>query len=133
VQEPTRFAELPPPVRLQLAIFTPFLFGALAGLVVVHGSTVYWIMQAIAGLGGLAAGTEHNGAREGAIRVAIGGLLFGLGIFIAFEATGDEAKIGTEPDVVLIVFTTVAGAILGAIGGALGARARARASTGTGG
>jgi uncharacterized membrane protein YedE/YeeE len=130
MQEPTRFNDLPPPVRLQLALFTPFLFGALAGLVAVHGSTVYWIMQAVAGLGGLAAGTEHDGPREGAIRVAIGGLLFGLGILIAFEATGDDAVISTEPNVGLIIFTTLAGAILGAIGGLLGARARASERSG---
>jgi hypothetical protein len=130
MQEPTRFADLPPPVRLQLAVFTPFLFGALAGLVVVHGSTVYWIMQVIAALGGIAAGTEHDGPREGAIRVAIGGLIYGLAIFIAYKATGDDAKIGNEPNVGLIVITTVGGALLGALGGGLGARSRGRARPG---
>jgi hypothetical protein len=129
MQEPTRFDDLPPQVRLQLAVFTPFLFGAFAGLVAVHGATMYWILQGLAAIGGLGAGTEHDGPRAGAVRGAVGGLLYGLGILIAFEATGDDAKISTEPNVGLVIVTTVAGAILGAIGGVIGARARAGART----
>ncbi len=124
MQAPQRFMDLPPPVRAQLAVITPILFGAIAGLVVVHSSTVYWILQVVAALGGLAAGAEHDGPREGAIRVAIGGLFYGLAIFVVYKATGDDAKIGTAPNVGLIVVTTVGGAILGALGGILGARAR---------
>ena len=121
-----RFADLPPAVQAQLAIFTPLMFGIIAGLVVVHSSTVYWIIQAIAFLGGIAAGTEHDGPREGAIRGVIGGLVYGLGIVVAYKLTNEDAKIGTEPDALLPVITAILGAGLGALGGIIGARGRAR-------
>ncbi len=131
MERPERFSDLPPAVQAQLAIFTPIMFGVIAGLVVVHGSTVYWILQALAALGGIAAGTEHDGPREGAIRGVVGGLLYGLGIFVAFKATGEDAKISAEPTVALPVVTAIAGALLGALGGVLGARAR-RGAAGAG-
>ena len=120
-----RFSDLPPAVQAQLAIFTPLMLGLIAGLVVVHGSTVYWIIQVIAFLGGIAAGTEHDGPREGAIRGVIGGLVYGLGIYIAFKATGEDAKISSEPTLLLPVITAILGAGLGALGGIIGARSRA--------
>ncbi len=122
------FATLPPAVQVQLAGAGPLLFGALSGFLLGESALAYWVAQALAAVGGLAAGLDHLGARAGALRGVLGGALFGGGLVVAHATSGQPALASVpSPLVVLIAFTTVAGALLGAIGGAVRARGARRA------
>jgi hypothetical protein len=61
---------------------------------------VYWVLQVIGGIGG---GYGHVGARSGAVRRVIGGLLFGAFILIAHEISGMRHRSGAMARDVLAV------------------------------
>jgi hypothetical protein len=117
---PPRFEERPQEARIVLAVVVPLLFGAFAGVFVGISAAVYWVLAALAAIGGILAGLEHPDPRGGARRVCLGGALFGLGILVAHAIAGTDAKVslGAFPPL-LIVIDAVIGAILGAIGGAI--------------
>jgi hypothetical protein len=117
---PPRFEERPQEARIVLAVVVPLLFGAVAGVFVGISAAVYWVLAALAAIGGVLAGLEHPDPRGGARRVFLGGALFGLGILVAHAIAGTDAKVslGAFPPL-LIVIDAVIGAILGAIGGAI--------------
>ncbi len=61
---------------------------------------------------------EHIGGEEGALRGFTGGLLFGTFILVAHELSGSDPKADLpEPEMLLVVLTTVLGVGLGALGG----------------
>ena len=128
MEERGEFAALPRPVQVQLAIFGPLLFGMIAGFLLGETDTGYWIITALATIGGVLGGMEHVGARDGAIRGVAGGFFFGLGIVIA-DAIADNVHQVEVPDpiIVLVIVTTIAGTLLGALGGAITARGATRA------
>jgi hypothetical protein len=110
------------PVQLLLAVFVPALFGAICGWLLGVNETAYLVLSILAILGGYAAGTEHFGAAEGALRGVVGGTLFGGFILLVNEALDKTPKADLpDPKILLIAITVVAGAALGAMGG----RARA--------
>jgi hypothetical protein len=125
--QPVHFEDLPRAVQVQLVAGGAFLFGLVCGFVLSEGKTGWIIVNLIATIGGLLAGVDHAGPREGATRGAIGGFLFGSGIVIA-DAISEAAPVADVPHpiVLLIVVTTVLGAGLGALGGLIGRRVRAR-------
>jgi hypothetical protein len=93
-------------------------FGALCGWLLGVSEIAYTIFTLLGIAGGYAAGLEHQGWREGAIRGLVGGSLFGAFILIVHEATGKSAKADLpEPEIVLVAITTVFGVALGAAGG----------------
>ena len=106
------------PMRLVLAVEVPVVFGALCGVMLGISEPVYLVLSLLGVLGGFAAGLEHVGAREGALRGLNGGFLFGGSILLAHEILGKEAKAELpEPAILLVVITTVLGVGLGALGG----------------
>jgi hypothetical protein len=113
-------------VRIVLAVVVPFLFGALAGVFLGISAAVYWVLAALAGIGGVLAGLEHPDPAGGAKRVFLGGALFGLGILIAHAIAGTDAEVtlGEFPPL-LIVIDAIIGAILGAVGGSISRSRRA--------
>ncbi len=114
----------PPGLRIALVVVPAVVFGAVTGVFLGISEPVYLVLSILGVLGGLAAGFDHLGAREGAIRGLVGGTLFGAAILVAHELTGQEAKAHLpEPAVVLVVITAVLGLLLGALGGVLRARA----------
>jgi hypothetical protein len=117
---PTPLSERPPRARFALAVVVPFVFGAVVGVLVGVSAGAYWVLSALAALGGLLAGFEHPDWRGGAKRVALGGALYGLGLLLAHAAAGTDAKVslGSFPPL-LIVIDAVIGALLGALGGRL--------------
>ncbi len=127
MQPPPLLEDLPPARRFVNRFVSPAVFGIVAGLVLGASEPIYWALQVLAALGGLVAGFEHRSAREGAARGVVGGLLFGAFLLIAHWISGAEAEadIG-DPEALLVVVTTVAGAALGAAGGAARARVEAR-------
>jgi hypothetical protein len=108
------------PIGMQvfLAGALPAAFGALCGWLLGINKTAYLIASVLAIGGGYFAGTEHDGAREGAIRGYVGGTLFGGLILLVHEATGKEAKADLpHPAALLLIVTIGFGIILGALGG----------------
>jgi hypothetical protein len=88
----------------------------------------YLVLSILGILGGFGAGFDHLGAAEGAKRGVLAGLIFGASILIAHEIHGAEAEAHLpEPAILLVVITTVLGAVFGAVGGWARERATARA------
>jgi hypothetical protein len=84
----------------------------------------YLVLSILGVLGGIAAGFDHFGAREGAIRGVLAGLIFGAAILIAHEIHGATAKADLpDPAILLVVATTLLGCLFGALGGYLRERA----------
>jgi hypothetical protein len=110
------------PVQILLAIFVPALFGAICGWLLGINKTAYLVLSILALLGGYAAGTEHKGAAEGALRGVIGGSLFGGLILLVNEALDKQPKADLpHPKIWLLAITVGVGVLLGTMGG----RARA--------
>ena len=114
---PPSFHERPRPVQLLLAVVVPFAFGAVLGVVLGIAAAGYWALSVVATIGGLLVGLEHESARDGLLRGLVGGACFGLGVLVAHEIAGTDAKVdlGEFPPA-LIVIDAVGGALLGALG-----------------
>jgi hypothetical protein len=111
------------PVQLLLVVFVPALFGAICGWLLGIDKTTYLVLSILAILGGYAAGAEHKGAGEGALRGLIGGALFGGFILLTNDALDKTPKADLpDPKIWLLAITIGAGVVLGAMGG----RARAK-------
>jgi len=118
MRQPDLLESHPPGTQLILAIAVPAVFGAVTG-VVLGISEIGYILLSVLGIGGgFLAGKEHLGAEEGATRGFTGGILFGTFILAGHAITGLERQAHLpEPEILLVVITTVAGMILGALGG----------------
>jgi hypothetical protein len=121
MQAPQLFRDRPRPIQIVLGGVVPFAFGAVVGVVIGVSAGGYWGLAALAGLGAIMAGFEHQDGWGGADRGLVGGALFGAGILIAHTIAGTHAKVslGSFP-ALLIVIDAIAGMLLGAIGGRLG-------------
>ena len=121
MQAPPLFRDRPRPLQIILGGVVPFAFGAVVGVVLGVSSGAYWGLAALAGLGGVLAGFEHEDGWGGADRGLVGGGLFGLGILLAHAIAGTKAKVslGSFPPL-LIVIDAIFGILLGALGGRLG-------------
>src|SRR3954453_9659321 len=116
---PVYFLDRPLAVRLILVILVPGVFGLITGFTLGHSKTVYIALQIVAAIGGYVAGFEHRSGKEAARRGFVGGLCFGGGILLMHQITGDTPKVKLpDPEVVLLAFTAVIGAILAAFGAA---------------
>jgi hypothetical protein len=118
---PPLFRDRPRPIQIILGGVVPFAFGAVVGVVLGISAGAYWGLSALAGLGAIVAGFEHQDGWGGADRGLVGGAIFGAGILIAHAVAGTHAKVslGSFPPL-LIVIDAIAGMLLGAIGGRIG-------------
>jgi hypothetical protein len=109
------------PVGLQLVLagLVPALFGAVTGWALGVNQIAYLLLSVVGGIGGgYAAGLEHDGAGEGAIRGLIGGSLFGAFILLTHHAIGGEPEAHLpHPEILLVAVTTAVGVAVGALGG----------------
>jgi hypothetical protein len=113
---PVLFDDRSNSLRILLVVVVPAVFGAIAGLALGASVAFYWVLQAIAALGGLVAGLEHRKSGQAAIRGLFGGLFFGAGIAITHELVGGTDH-GLLPQPALLpVITAVAGGILASLG-----------------
>ncbi len=127
MQAPTLFRDRPRPVQIVLGGAVPLLFGAVVGIVLGVSSGGYWGLSALAGLGAVLAGFEHQDGWGGADRGLVGGAVYGIGVLVAHAIAGTHAKVslgGFPP--LLIVIDAIAGMLLGAIGGRIGRAIRER-------
>jgi len=106
--------------QVALAVGGPVVLGALCGVALGLSEPVYLGLSLLAALGGVAAGFEHDRVRSGLVRGVVGGCLFGAALLAAHAIAGTRplAKL-PEPPLVLVVITTVIGALLGALGARL--------------
>jgi hypothetical protein len=115
--KPTLLRERSENAQVGLAVIVPLLFGAVVGVVLGTSAGAYWILVAVAALGGLLAGFEHDEVKEALGRGAVAGAMFGLGVLAAHQLAGTDAKVslGSFPPF-LIVIDSVIGALLAALG-----------------
>lgn len=123
MKQPTLIDDRSTGQEIGLIVGGPVLLGVITGTLLGVSEIAYLVVSILAIAGGYLAGMEHAGAVEGFYRGLIGGLLFGSTILIT-NGVLDKAPKADLPDpaTLLIVITTVFGAILGTLGG----RARAR-------
>lgn len=125
---PPLFSSHPAGVQTLLGIVVPIIGGLVGGALLVISEPIYLVYAILAIGAGYFGGMEHIGAEEGALRGFTGGLLFGTFILFAKEVSGSEPKAHLpEPEVLLVVITTVLGIGLGALGGRARGRREARA------
>lgn len=117
MRKPPLLRNRSPNAQIFLAVFVPFAFGCVVGIVLGHSASAYWILLAVAALGGLLAGLDHDDTGEALLRGAISGALFGLGILFTHDLANTEAKVslGSFP-AALIVIDAIAGALLALLG-----------------
>lgn len=113
--------------QLVLAVVAPVAFGALCGYELGNSETVFNLLMLLAGVGGVLAGFEHLGARAGAIRGIVGGVLF-TGALVACFAGRGAPQVAHLPLALpgMAVLYAAMGVPLGALGGRLRRRAEAR-------
>jgi hypothetical protein len=127
MRQPELLDSHPPEVQLILAIVVPAVFGLVTGVVLGVSEIGYLVLSVLGIGGGFLAGMEHVGAEEGATRGFTGGILFGTFILAGHALTGLERKADLpEPEILLVVITTVFGMGLGALGGRARAKREAR-------
>ncbi len=126
---PPLLNEHPRSVQVLLAVILPATYGAVTGYFLGVSEGTYLVLSILGVLGGIGAGFDHLGAREGALRGVLAGLIFGSSILIAHEIHGATAKAHLpEPAILLVVLTTLLGAAFGALGGYWRERAMSRAA-----
>src|SRR5438270_8943508 len=91
--EPTLFRDRSRPVQILLGGVLPAIFGALAGVLVGASTTGYWVVGAVAAVGGFLAGFEHQDGWGGADRGVTGGFIYGVSLLVAHAIAGTEAKV----------------------------------------
>jgi hypothetical protein len=115
------------PVQLALAVVLPVAYGLLTGYMLGQSAAAYAVLSILGILGGIAAGFDHRGSDQGFVRGVCGGLLFGMSILLAHSLFSQQAKATLpHPHGVLVIVTTILGALFGAAGGALRLRTETR-------
>jgi hypothetical protein len=114
---PEYFLDRPVMLRVIGVIVVPLVFGLFSGWMLGASKPVYIGTQILAAIGGYIAGWEHRSGREAAVRGLVGGLVFGGGILLMHELTGDKETVKLpEPAIILLAFTGGIGAILASFG-----------------
>jgi hypothetical protein len=130
MRQPDLLESHSPETQLLIALVVPSVFGVVTGIFLGVSEVIYLLLSILGIAGGYMAGKEHVGASEGALRGFTGGILFGTFILAAHAATGLERKAHLpEPEILLVLITTVFGIGLGALGGRARAKSESRAAT----
>jgi hypothetical protein len=123
---PPLLRDRPPVLRVLLAGVVPVAFGLLTGYLLGKTEAGYLICSLLGILGGFAAGIEHPTAQSGGARGLMAGALFGSSILLGHALEGSEPTAHLpEPEIILVVITTVLGGGLGWLGGRTRARREA--------
>ncbi len=125
--EPMLLRDRPRPAQIVLGGVVPTLIGAVAGVLVGTSLAAYWAVGAVAAVGGVLAGFEHQDGWGGADRGLVGGFFYGVGLLVAHGIAGTEAKVslGSFPPFFAVV-TAIIGMLLGALGGRIARAQRKR-------
>jgi hypothetical protein len=125
--DPMLFRDRPRPVQIVLGGVVPGVFGALAGVLVGVSSGAYWAWGALAAIGSIVGGFEHQDGWGGADRGLVAGAIYGAALLLVHAIAGTHAKVslGSFPPL-LIVVTAIAGMLLSALGGRIARQGRER-------
>jgi hypothetical protein len=129
MEAPMLFRDRPRPQQVVLGGVVPALTGALAGWLVGVSATGYWIVGAVAGVGGFLAGFEHQDGWGGADRGVTGGFIYGVALVLAHWIAGTDAQVslGKLPPLLPVV-TAIFGMFSSAAGGRIARAMRERAA-----
>ena len=121
---PPLFEDRPFMLQLVGVVIVPMIFGLFCGFALGWHEVLYLVLVGpIALLGGFLGGIEHSGWEDGFVRGLLGGLVFGSFILLGHKIAGTEPKADLpDPQVGLVILTTVVGGILGGLGGRFRAR-----------
>ena len=134
VKLPPLLRDRPRAAQVVLAVVAPVVFGAVCGYVLGSSEGGFNLLMLLAGVGGIGAGFEHLGPREGAIRGIVGGVLFTAALVVCFGVRGVPAVVPLPaPLAAMAVIYAVMGVPLGALGGRLRARSETRRTGATAG
>lgn len=130
VYEPILFRDRPRPVQVVLGGAVPAVAGGIAGVLVGVSSGAYWAFGALAAIGAIVAGFEHQDGWGGADRGLVAGLIYGIALLVVHAILGTHAKVslGSFPPL-LAVITAIAGMLLSALGGRIARLRRERRTT----
>jgi hypothetical protein len=125
--EPMLFRDRPRLVQVMLGGVVPAVAGAVAGVLVGVSSGAYWAYAALAAIGAIAAGFEHQDGWGGADRGLVAGLIYGIALLVVHAIIGTHAKVslGSFPPLLAVV-TAIAGMLLSALGGRIARLQRQR-------
>jgi hypothetical protein len=127
MEAPMLFRDRSRAQQVVLGGVVPALAGALAGVLVGVSATGYWIVGAVAGVGGFLAGFEHQDGWGGADRGVTGGFIYGVALLLAHWIAGTDAKVslGKLPPLLAVV-TAIFGMFISAAGGRIARAMRER-------
>jgi hypothetical protein len=116
--EPVLFRDRQRPAQIMLAGVVPAVAGGVAGVLVGVSSGAYWAFGALAAVGAIVAGFEHQDGWGGADRGLVAGLIYGIALLVVHAVVGTHAKVslGSFPPLLAVV-TAIAGMLLSALGG----------------
>ncbi len=127
--EPVLFRDRSTAVQVVLGGVLPALIGAGAGVLVGTSVAGYWVVAAVAAIGGFLSGFEHQDGWGGADRGLVGGAIYGASLLIAHAIAGTHAKVslGSFPPLLAVV-TAIFGMLLAGFGGRLARMQRERSA-----
>jgi hypothetical protein len=115
------------PAQIVLGGVVPAVAGGVAGVLVGVSSGAYWAFGALAAVGAIVAGFEHQDGWGGADRGLVAGLIYGIALLVVHAIVGTHAKVslGSFPPLLAVV-TAIAGMLLSALGGRIARLRRER-------
>ena len=116
--DPMLFRDRPRPAQIAIGGAVPLLAGAIAGILVGISSGAYWGYGALAAVGSVVGGFEHEDGWGAADRGLVAGAIYGIGLLVAHAIAGTHAKVslGSFPPFLAVV-TAIVGMLLSAAGG----------------
>ncbi len=125
--EPILLRDRSRPAQVVLGGVVPAVAGGVAGVLVGVSSGAYWAFGALAAIGAIVAGFEHQDGWGGADRGLVAGAIYGTALLVVHGAVGTRAKVslGSFPPLLAVV-TAIAGMLLGALGGRIARLRRER-------
>jgi hypothetical protein len=120
VNAPPLLESLPRPTQVQIVVGGPGLLGMVTGFFLGIDEATYWVLNAVAALGGVSGGLEHRSTGGAAARGLLAGALFGGGIVLADAVSNEAALVELpSPPILLVPLLAVIGAGLHALGAAV--------------
>ncbi len=125
--EPILLRDRSRPAQVMLGGVVPAVAGGVAGVLVGVSSGAYWAFGALAAIGAIVAGFEHQDGWGGADRGLVAGAIYGIALLVVHAILGTHAKVslGSFPPLLAVV-TAIAGMLLSALGGRIARLRRER-------